>query len=67
MDGFGFGSVLYSEKINGIPPNPINCILGNGAKDISPNDTDDEAQLDTQMLTGMAVNAKTCFWRILHQ
>jgi hypothetical protein len=55
-EGFGFGSVAYSEKINGLPNNPINCILGDGASYIVPNDTDDEAQLDTQMMTGMAVS-----------
>jgi tripeptidyl-peptidase-1 len=63
-EGFGFNSIAYWEKSNGIPPNPINCILGDGADYIFPNDTDDEAQLDTQMMTGMAVGAKTCFWII---
>jgi len=61
-EGFGLGSDKYWEQANGIPNNPITCILGNGASNFVPNDTDDEALLDTQMITGMAVGAKTCFY-----
>jgi hypothetical protein len=30
----------------------------------SVNDTDTEAELDTEMITGIAVGAQTCFWII---
>jgi len=61
-EGFGVGSVAYWERANNLPSNPINCILGNAADTFIANDTDGEAQLDTQMMTGMAVGAKTCFY-----
>jgi len=61
-EGFGIGSVAAWQHANGLSPNPINCILGNGANDYFPNNTDTEAQLDTQMMTGMAAGAKTCFY-----
>jgi subtilase family serine protease len=61
-EGFGVGSVKDWEIANNLPNNPINCILGNGASDFIVNDTDVEAQLDTQMITGMAAGAKTCFY-----
>jgi len=62
QEGFGIGSLAYWERANGLPSNPITCILGNGASHFFANDTDEEAQLDTQMMTGMAVGAKTCFY-----
>jgi len=61
-EGFGMGSVKDWEVANNLPSNPIKCILGNGAADFIVNDTDVEAQLDTQMITGMAAGAQTCFY-----
>jgi len=61
-EGFGYGSVTDYEQANGLPRNPITCILGNGADNYILNDTDDEAQLDTQMITGMAPGVKACFY-----
>jgi len=61
-EGFGVGSLSYWESANNLPANPIKCILGNGAGDFVPDDTDTEALLDTQMMTGFAVGAQTCFY-----
>eukprot|EP01118_Nematostelium_gracile_P016437 TRINITY_DN680_c0_g1_i3.p1 TRINITY_DN680_c0_g1~~TRINITY_DN680_c0_g1_i3.p1 ORF type:complete len:644 (-),score=177.21 TRINITY_DN680_c0_g1_i3:41-1699(-) len=61
---FGLGSVEYYQAALGLPRNPITCILGNGVEFYSPGDDDDdtEANLDTEMATGMAPNAFTCFF-----
>jgi len=61
-DGFGANDCSLWQTANSISQNPIKCILGNAAQDYTPEDTDDEANLDIQMLTGFAVNAPTCFW-----
>eukprot|EP01118_Nematostelium_gracile_P016435 TRINITY_DN680_c0_g1_i1.p1 TRINITY_DN680_c0_g1~~TRINITY_DN680_c0_g1_i1.p1 ORF type:complete len:644 (-),score=174.95 TRINITY_DN680_c0_g1_i1:28-1686(-) len=61
---FGLGSVEYYQAALGLPRNPITCILGNGVEFYSPGDDDDdtEANLDTEMATGIAPNAFTCFY-----
>lgn len=61
-EGFGVGSLSYWEQANDLPANPITCVLGNGKSDFFVNDTDAEAQLDTQMMSGFAPGAKTCFY-----
>jgi len=62
QEGFGVPSLADFEQANKLPPNPITCILGNGVEDYFVNDTDDEAQLDTQMMEGIAPGAKICFY-----
>jgi subtilase family serine protease len=61
-EGFGLGSIEDYQHALGIPKNPITCIVGNGVQYYIQNDTDLEANLDTEMLTGMAPNTKTCFY-----
>jgi len=61
-DGFGSPSLVYFQEASGYKPNPITCLLGTDLKQFTTNDTDDEAHLDTQMLTGMANGVKTCFY-----
>jgi len=61
-EGFGLGSIEDYQHSLGLPSNPITCILGNAASDYALNDTDTEANLDTEMVTGMAPNATTCFY-----
>jgi len=46
--------------------NPINCILGNGVNFYYANNTDLEALLDTEMMTGMAAGATTCFYIMVY-
>jgi len=62
LDGFGLASVEDYQNALGLPKNPITCIRGNAANDYVLNDTDLEANLDTEMLTGIAPNANTCFY-----
>jgi subtilase family serine protease len=62
QEGFGIGSVADFEHANNLPKNPITCVLGTGSNWYYANDTDTEAQLDTQMMQGMAPGAKTCFY-----
>eukprot|EP01118_Nematostelium_gracile_P005314 TRINITY_DN1673_c0_g1_i1.p1 TRINITY_DN1673_c0_g1~~TRINITY_DN1673_c0_g1_i1.p1 ORF type:complete len:431 (+),score=119.19 TRINITY_DN1673_c0_g1_i1:41-1294(+) len=62
VEGFGLGSIEDYQKSLDLPQNPITCILGNYATDYSPNDDDGEANLDTEMVTGIAPNVYTCFY-----
>jgi tripeptidyl-peptidase-1 len=61
-EGFGLGSIEDYQNSLDLPKNPINCILGNGVQYYILNDTDLEANLDTEMMTGMAPNVQVCFY-----
>jgi len=61
-EGFGLASIEDYQHSLSLPKNPITCILGNGAQYYELNDTDTEANLDTEMLTGIAPNVDACFY-----
>jgi len=61
-EGFGVSSLADWEEANDLPENPVACVLGPDVNWYVRNDTDGEAQLDTQMMGGMAPGASTCFY-----
>jgi len=61
-EGFGLPGLDYFDKANNLPVKNITCILGTGTQYYSPNDTDLEGHLDTQMMSGIAPGADTCFY-----
>jgi len=62
QDGFGLASIEDYQHALGLPKNPITCIRGNDAANYVLNDTDLEANLDTEMMTGIAPNVAVCFY-----
>jgi len=60
-EGFGTKDLAVWQEVNGLAQNPITNIIGNSPTYV-PKETDGEAQLDVQYLTGLAPNANTSFW-----
>jgi tripeptidyl-peptidase-1 len=61
-EGFGESDLATFQVINGIPNNAITNIIGDDAERYTSGDTDTEAALDVQCLTGFGVKANTSFW-----
>ena len=53
---------LVSTDINNFDDNPIDLILGNAANKYTVRETDGEATLDVDCLTGIAPGANTSFF-----
>jgi len=61
-EGFGANDLKTFQSINSLKNNPITNIIGDDAHSYTDADTDTEAALDVQCLTGFGVNANTSFW-----
>jgi len=61
-EGFGVSSLADWEQANNLATDQITCVLGQDVNWYVRNDTDGEAQLDTQMMSGIAPGASTCFY-----
>eukprot|EP00009_Paramoeba_aestuarina_P001133 CAMPEP_0201517522 /NCGR_PEP_ID=MMETSP0161_2-20130828/8587_1 /ASSEMBLY_ACC=CAM_ASM_000251 /TAXON_ID=180227 /ORGANISM="Neoparamoeba aestuarina, Strain SoJaBio B1-5/56/2" /LENGTH=616 /DNA_ID=CAMNT_0047915049 /DNA_START=58 /DNA_END=1908 /DNA_ORIENTATION=+ len=61
-EGFGESDLATFQQINNLKDNKITNIIGDDVARYTPSDTDTEACLDVQCLTGFGVEANTSFW-----
>ena len=61
-EGFGKDDLQTYQQINGVVVKPITNLIGDDVVNYVDTDTDTEAALDVQMLTGFGNGANTSFW-----
>lgn len=62
QEGFGKDDLQTYQQINGVVVKPITNLIGDDVINYIDTDTDTEAALDVQMLTGFGNGANTSFW-----